>query len=197
MTKLVLASANPDKLQELRYLLRGLKLTVVPARDLLPGWTVEETGRTLEANAYIKARDVFLRTGLPSVADDTGLFVDVLGGAPGIFAARFAGIQCTYESNLKKLLTTMLCETNRRACFRTTAVLVSTGTEFSVTGEVSGIILDEPDGTGGFGYDPIFLPDGLDHSFARCTPEEKNSVSHRSRAMRDLRKRLLGTDLLT
>lgn len=193
MNRMVLASGNPDKLAELRVLLKDLDLQVLPVGELIPGWSVEETGSSLEENAFIKARDVLRATGLPAVADDTGLFVDILGGAPGIYAARFAGSDCTYENNIRKLLTTMLCERNRRASFRTSAVFSSPEMEFSVTGEVRGVILEEPDGDSGFGYDPVFLPDGLQHSFARCTPEEKNLISHRARAMMNMRKALLAS----
>lgn len=191
MNRVVLASGNPDKLKELRWLLRDLDLEIVPVGDIIPDWYVEENGATLEENAYLKARDVMLRTGLPAVADDTGLFVDILGGAPGVYAARFAGFDCTYENNVNKLLRTMLCERNRKASFKTAAVFVSPDREFSVIGEIRGAILEEPDGDGGFGYDPVFRPDGLDHSFARCTEEEKNRISHRALAMENLRRRLL------
>ena len=190
MSKVVLASGNPDKLKELRWLLRDLDLEIIPVCEIIPDWHVEENGATLEENAFLKARDVMRRTGLPAVADDTGLFVDILGGAPGVYAARFAGYDCTYENNVKKLLRTMLCESNRKASFMTAAVFVSPEREFSVIGEVRGAIMEEPDGEGGFGYDPVFMPDGLDHTFARCTEEEKNRISHRARAMESLRKRL-------
>ena len=191
MKRIVLASGNPDKLRELRYFLQDLEIEIIPVFDLLPDWSVEETGITLEENAYIKARDVAEKTQLPAIADDTGLFVDILGGAPGIYAARFAGSDCSYESNVNKLLQTMLCEENRRAAFRTSAVFVSPGMEFSVNGEITGRIIEEPDGNEGFGYDPVFLPDGLDHTFARCTHEEKHSISHRALAMQKLRQMLI------
>lgn len=196
MNRVVLASGNPDKLAELRTLLKDLDLQVLSAGELIPGWSVEETGGTLEENAFLKARDIVRATGLPAVADDTGLFVDILGGAPGIYAARFAGSNCTYENNVRKLLTTMLCERNRRASFRTSAVYSSPEMEFSVTGEVRGVILEEPDGHSGFGYDPVFQPDGLQHSFARCTPEEKNLISHRALAMRNIREALLASRII-
>ncbi len=189
--RIVLASGNPDKLSELRSLLEEMDIEIIPIHELVPDWHVEETGITLEENAYLKARDAFEATGLPAIADDTGLFVDILGGAPGIYAARFAGFECTYENNIKKLLRTMLCESNRRASFRTAAVFVSPETEFAVTGEVSGTILTEPDGNGGFGYDPVFLPDGMEQTFANCTPQQKNTISHRALAMRKLRQMLL------
>lgn len=191
MKKIVLASGNMDKLQELQYLLRDLDLELLRASDLIPGWTVEETGMTLVENALLKARDAAARTDLPAIADDTGLFVDVLGGAPGVYAARFAGYDCSYENNLQKLLRTLLCEKNRRASFRTAAAFTSKEEEFTVIGEVKGRIIDAPDGEGGFGYDPVFLPDALDRTFARCTPEEKHRISHRAMAMNKLREELL------
>ncbi|NOQ22503.1 MAG: RdgB/HAM1 family non-canonical purine NTP pyrophosphatase [Candidatus Aegiribacteria sp.] len=196
MKRIVLASGNPDKLRELRYLLRDLQVEIIPVRDLIPDWSIEETGITLEENAFIKARDVAEKTHLPAIADDTGLFVDVLGGAPGIYAARFAGIDCSYENNIDKLLRTMLCEENRRAAFRTAAVLVSPEMELSVTGEITGVIIEEPDGEEGFGYDPVFLPDDLDQTFARCSTEEKHRISHRALAMRKLREKFLSSGIL-
>ncbi|MCD4701267.1 MAG: RdgB/HAM1 family non-canonical purine NTP pyrophosphatase [Candidatus Aegiribacteria sp.] len=193
MKRIVLASGNPDKLRELRYLLKDLQVEIIPVCDLIPNWEVEETGVTLEENAYIKARDVAEKTHLPAIADDTGLFIDVLGGAPGIYAARFAGFDCSYENNVDKLLRTMLCEENRRAAFRTSAVLVSQEIELSATGEVTGVIIEEPDGEDGFGYDPVFLPDELDKTFARCSPEEKHRISHRARAMQKLMDKLVSS----
>ncbi|MCK5116618.1 MAG: RdgB/HAM1 family non-canonical purine NTP pyrophosphatase [Candidatus Aegiribacteria sp.] len=195
MNRIVLASGNQDKLRELQYFLRDLQIEIIPVHDLIPGWSIEETGISLEENAFIKARDVAEKTHLPAIGDDTGLFVDVLGGAPGIYAARFAGVNCSYENNIKKLLRTMLCEENRRAAFRTSAVLVSPDVEFSVTGEITGVIIDEPDGEEGFGYDPIFLPDDLDKTFARCSPEEKHRISHRARAMRKLRDKSISSGI--
>jgi len=190
MKRIVLASGNPDKLAELQYMLADIKIEIVSVTDLIPDWSIEETGATLEENAYLKARDVAAKTGLPAIGDDTGLFVDVLGGAPGIYAARFAGNACSYKCNVTKLLGTMLCEDNRKASFITSAVFVSSEKEFSVTGKINGIITREPDGDSGFGYDPIFQPDDLDHTFARCSPEEKHRISHRSRAMLKLRNKL-------
>lgn len=195
MKRIVLASGNPDKLRELRYLLKDLQVEIIPVCDLIPNWYVEETGITLEENAFIKARDVAEKTHLPAIADDTGIFIDVLGGAPGIYAARFAGFDCSYENNINKLLRTMLCEENRRAAFRTSAVLVSPEMELSATGEVTGVIIEEPDGEDGFGYDPVFLPDDLDKTFARCSPEEKHRISHRARAMRKLREMLIASGI--
>lgn len=190
MNRTVLATANPDKLLELRTILAPLHADFCGVRELVPDWRVEETGSTLEQNALIKARTALKLTGLPAIADDTGLFVDVLGGAPGIYAARFAGDDCSYACNVRKLLGTMLCEENRSACFRTAAAYVSPGLEICVTGEVFGIILQEPQGEKGFGYDPVFRPEGLDCSFACCSAEEKNRFSHRARALEKLRREL-------
>jgi len=195
MKRIVIASGNPDKLREFRYLFRDIPVDIIPVRDLIPGWSVEETGTSLEENAFLKARDASEKTHMPAIADDTGLFVDVLGGAPGVYAARFAGIDCSYENNINKLLRTMLCEENRKAAFRTSAVLVSQDIEFSVMGEITGVIVEEPDGEDGFGYDPIFLPDELDRTFARCAPEEKHRISHRARAMLKLREKLVSYGL--
>lgn len=191
MRRLVLASANPDKTAELRHLLDGAGFEIVPVQQLCPGWEVEETGITLAENALLKARAAAAATGLPAVADDTGLFVDVLGGAPGIYTARFAGSACSYEDNVRKLLAMMTLETDRRAWFRTVAAYGDpSGREFHVTGEVSGVITLEPLGRGGFGYDPVFLADGLSGTFAECTPAEKHTISHRARAMALLREKL-------
>jgi XTP/dITP diphosphohydrolase len=191
MRRLVLASANPDKTAELGYFLEGSGIEVVSIAALHPGWEVEENEVTLAGNALVKARAASAATGLPSVADDTGLFVDVLGGAPGIYTARFAGAGCSYADNVRKLLVMMMRESNRRACFRTVVAFCDpSGGDFHVSGEVAGAITLEPSGEGGFGYDPVFLADGLSRTFAACTPEEKHSVSHRARAMALLREKL-------
>ncbi len=195
MKRIVIASGNPDKLREFQYLFRDMQVEIIPVRDLVPDWSVEETGTSLEENAFLKARDASEKTHLPAIADDTGLFVDVLGGAPGVYAARFAGTDCSYENNINKLLKTMLCEENRKAAFRTSAVLVSQDIEFSVMGEIKGVIVEKPDGEDGFGYDPVFLPDELDRTFARCSPEEKHRVSHRARAITKLREKIVSCGL--
>jgi len=189
--RLVLASANPDKTAELSHLLSGSGIEVVPITMLLPGWEVEETGITLAENARLKARAAAAATGLGAVADDTGLFVDALGGAPGIYTARFAGRGCSYADNVAKLLSMLSFETGRGARFRTAVAFCDpAGGEFSVEGEVAGTIASVPDGNGGFGYDPVFMPEGMGKTFASCTPEEKHSVSHRARAMRAFVERL-------
>jgi XTP/dITP diphosphohydrolase len=191
MRRLVLASANPDKTAELERLLEGSGFEVVSIAMLRPGWEVDETGDTLAENALLKARAATAATGLPAVADDTGLFVDVLGGAPGIYTARFAGVGCSYADNVRKLLVMMARESNRRAWFRTVVAFCdSSGGTFQVSGEVTGTITRTPAGESGFGYDPVFLAEGLTRTFAACSSEEKRTVSHRSRAMTLLRNRL-------
>ncbi len=190
--RLVLASANPDKLLEMSLMLGGLGLEVLPAGELIPGWDVEETGVTLEENALLKARAAADATGLPSVADDTGLFVRALGGAPGVYTARYAGGSCSYADNVAKLLRCMMWETDRSAEFRTVAAVAapSPGPHALVQGSIRGRIAGEPRGEGGFGYDPVFVPEeegvGCDGTFAELDREEKNGISHRARAMAEL-----------
>jgi XTP/dITP diphosphohydrolase len=193
MNRLVLASLNPDKLEEMRALLAETEVEVVPVDSLVSGWSVEENGVTLEANALKKALTAMEATGLPSVADDTGLFVRGLGGAPGVLSARYAGPGCSYADNVSKLLRNLRGETGemRRAVFRTVAVLAVPGSDgLSVAGEVKGSISYRPMGTGGFGYDPVFLVDRLGKTFAECSAAEKNLVSHRGRALGALKQRL-------
>jgi XTP/dITP diphosphohydrolase len=187
--KLVLASGNPDKLRELRSLLAGIGLDVVPVTELVDDWHVAETGATLEENALIKARAAVELTGLPAVADDTGLFVRALGGGPGVYSSRFAGDEATYSQNVCKLLSRLVGEEQalRRACFRTAAAIVlPDGVERIVIGEAQGVISDVPSGKKGFGYDPVFLSDDLGRTYAEVTEEEKDGVSHRARALKAL-----------
>jgi XTP/dITP diphosphohydrolase len=191
--RLVIATANPDKLREIGEILSGTGLEPVPIGSLRDGWDVEETGCTLEENALLKARTALRETGLPAAADDTGLSVAALGGAPGVYSARYAGEACSYADNVRKLLDALRGETGgrRRAVFRTAAAAaLPGGRELCVVGEVGGLITRQPRGEGGFGYDPVFLAEELGRTFAECTPEEKNSVSHRRRALQALREEL-------
>jgi len=191
--RLVVATANPDKLREIQTIMRGMELDLLPAGELLPGWDVEETGATLCANALIKARAACSATGLPSVADDTGLFVAALGGGPGIYTARYAGAGCSYRDNVRKLLMALARErgAGRSAEFRTAAALVLPGgEEVCVEGRVCGTIATEPAGSGGFGYDPVFFSSELEKTFSEATQQQKDSVSHRRRALQELRRRM-------
>jgi XTP/dITP diphosphohydrolase len=191
--RIILASGNPDKLREVRMILPDI--TFESILGLKPGWEVEETGLTLRENALLKARDACRVSGLPAVAEDTGLFVWALGGGPGVYSARYAGPGCSYADNVRKLLNALLWEEGdaRRAEFRTAAALVTPeGTETVTEGRVGGVITLEPEGTGGFGYDPVFFSPEIGKTLASASEAEKNSVSHRARAFRALEPGLAG-----
>jgi XTP/dITP diphosphohydrolase len=187
--RFVLASANPDKAAEIAAILDGVEVLPRPAG--VPD--VEETGGTLEDNARLKAAALVAATGHAAVADDTGLEVIALGGAPGVFSARYAGEDATYADNVAKLLVALEGEVDRRARFRTVAIaLLPDGREVVAEGVVEGRITTERWGSGGFGYDPVFAPYGSDgRTFAQMTAAEKNAISHRGRAFRALAERLL------
>jgi XTP/dITP diphosphohydrolase len=188
--KLVLATANPDKAREITDVLRDAGLPI----ELLPRPAdvdeVEETGATLEENARLKAVALCDATGLPALADDTGLAVDALGGAPGVRSARFAGDDVTYADNVAKLLEVLreVPPAERQARFATVAIArFPDGREVAAIGTVEGTIATEARGDGGFGYDPVFTPDeGDGRTFAEMSAAEKHRVSHRGRAFRTL-----------
>lgn len=188
MARFVLATANPDKAAEIRAILEGIDL--VPRPEDVP--EVEETGETLESNAGLKAVALMRATGLPAIADDTGLEVVALGGAPGVYSARFSGPDATYESNVAKLLAELGSQSDRRARFRTVAAAVFLdGEALYAEGVVDGVIAEKRRGDRGFGYDPVFIPaEGDGRTFAEMTAEEKHAISHRGRAFRALRDRL-------
>ncbi len=185
---LVLATANPDKVVEIAALLTGI--TLVPRPDHVPD--VVEDGDTLEANALLKAVAIGEATGAPAVADDTGLEVEALGGAPGVYSARFAGEDATYGDNVAKMVADLDGVIDRRARFRTVAaVVLPDGTQIVVDGITTGTIATEPRGTRGFGYDPVFIPDeGDGRVYAEMTLAEKNELSQRGRAFRALAEAL-------
>ena len=147
---------------------------------------VPETGNTLEANARQKARYVYDRVGQSVFADDTGLEVEVLGGKPGVHTARYAGPECDSDKNMRKLLADLANEENRRAQFRTVICLKIGESEYLFEGVVKGTITREFSGEEGFGYDPIFMPDGYNQTFAEMPMDEKNKISHRGRAIEKL-----------
>jgi XTP/dITP diphosphohydrolase len=190
----VLATANPDKAAEITAILSGAGVEVVarPA-DVAE---VEETGDTLEENALLKAVAVSAATGRPAIADDTGLAVDALGGAPGVWSARYAGEGATYADNVAKLLAELegVAPSARTARFETVALAAyPDGTEVVAVGAVEGVITMAPRGAGGFGYDPVFVPvEGGGRTFAEMSAEEKHALSHRGRAFRELAARLSG-----
>ena len=185
MKKLVFATNNQHKLEEARAITAGkfelLSLADIDCHDDIP-----ETAPTLEGNALIKARWIFDRYGFDCFADDTGLMVDALGGEPGVLSARYAGPGHDSEANMKKLLANMEGKADRKAHFSTAVALILDGKEYLFEGRVDGTIASEPGGENGFGYDPIFVADETGRRFAEMRAEEKNSISHRGRAMRKL-----------
>lgn len=183
MDKLVLASRNKHKIAEMRDLLQPLGIEVLSALDFPELEEVEEDQSTLEGNALKKARYVYEVTGLPSLSDDTGLEVDVLDGAPGVYSARYAGENVTYQDNVLKLLSEMQDKGDRTARFKTVMAYITTDKTLTFEGSVEGVILSEQRGEGGFGYDPVFLPDGFEKTFAELDSAVKNSISHRGRAI--------------
>ena len=186
MKKLVFASNNAHKLSEIRAIL-GDRIEIISLSDLQCHDEIPETADTLEGNALIKARYVWEHYGLYCFADDTGLEVEALGGAPGVYSARFAGEHASFEDNVSLLLERLSgVAAPRRARFRTVIALIDEyGTHF-FEGSVDGEITLERSGEHGFGYDPIFRPEGREETFAQLTEQEKNSMSHRGRAVQKL-----------
>jgi XTP/dITP diphosphohydrolase len=170
--------------EEIAPLLAGTDIELIPVTDLHPGWDVDETGEMLEENATLKAVAAVEATGMAAIADDTGLFVDALGGGPGVRSSRYAGPGCTYADNVRKLLSALsgVSAEARRGRFRSVVVLACPdGSRRAFEGALEGSIAEEARGTGGFGYDPVFvLPDGA--TLAELSLSEKNRVSHRGAA---------------
>lgn len=182
MRRIVLCTGNPGKVSELRALLPERMELLSLAEVGLPS-DLPETGSTLEANALQKARFAHERTGLPCIADDTGLEVVALNGAPGVFSARYAGEVKDPAANMAKLLKELEGHDDRAARFRTVIAFVADGIEHTVSGEVRGRITASPRGGGGFGYDPVFLPEMSDLTFAEMDARMKNAISHRGQAI--------------
>lgn len=199
--KLVFATNNAHKLEEARAIIgelaratstecRVMSLAEIGCHD-----DVEENAATLEGNALIKARWIADRYGLPCFADDTGLEVEALGGLPGVHTARFASMEnpeaASHDSqaNMRLLLKRLEGVSNRKACFRTAIALIIDGEEHLFDGRVDGTIAESPCGSEGFGYDPVFIPDGYSESFAQMSPAMKNSLSHRGRALAAMMKK--------
>lgn len=186
MTTFILATANFDKAREIRAVLKDLEVDLVDRPRNVPD--VEETGETLEENAMLKARSLAAATGHAAIADDTGLFVDALGGRPGVRSARFAGEHASYRDNVMKLLDELkgVGTEERTARFRTViAVVFADGESFTVEGVLEGRITENPLGDQGFGYDPVFAPmAGGGRTLAQMATSEKNEISHRALALR-------------
>ena len=185
MNKLVFATNNKHKLYEVRELLKDI-YEIVGLNDIGCTEDIAETSHTLEGNASLKSTYVFKNYKLNCFADDTGLEVEALGGKPGVFSARYAGKGHDFEANLQKVLAELKDKSNRKARFRTSISLILDGKETFFEGIVNGEIITEKRGKDGFGYDPIFLPDGYNQTFAEMELSEKNKISHRGLAVMKL-----------
>lgn len=199
MRKLILSSGNPHKVDELKKILANLEIQVLTKDEVGQGdLDVIEDGDTLEANALKKARALAEKVEGIVLADDTGLFVDALNGEPGVYSARYAGEECSYQANNTKLLGALagVAPEKRTARFKTVIALIDeNGAEYIIEGVCEGRILDEKKGSAGFGYDPLFLPEGYEQTFAELGEDIKNKISHRARAiylMRDKLAEILG-----
>ncbi|HTX87467.1 MAG TPA: RdgB/HAM1 family non-canonical purine NTP pyrophosphatase [Bacteroidales bacterium] len=182
MTDLLFATNNSHKLREIREI-AGSKFRILGLSDAGFDIEIPETGSTLEENAVQKARFIREKTGMNCFADDTGLEIDALGGRPGVYSARYAGAQCSFDDNINKVLEEMKGIADRRAKFRCVVCLILDGKEHLFEGIVKGTILEERKGSGGFGYDPVFLPEGYPQTFAEMPYHLKNGISHRGRAV--------------
>jgi XTP/dITP diphosphohydrolase len=183
--KLVFATNNPNKLSELQALVpQGIE--ILSLKEINCNEELPETNPTLEGNALQKAQYVYQNYGFNCFADDTGLEIEALGGAPGVYSARYAGEDCKAEDNMKKVLTKLENKDNRNAKFRTVIALIIKGKENLFEGECSGKITKTKSGAEGFGYDPIFTPEGNEITFAEMSKQEKGAISHRGRAVANL-----------
>ncbi|MBU0951283.1 MAG: XTP/dITP diphosphatase [Elusimicrobia bacterium] len=196
--KLVIATDNKNKLREIKEIAAVMKvpgnIEILSLGDFQNAPEVVEDGLTLEENAIKKAREISEFTGLIALADDTGLEVNKLNGEPGVYSARFAGEQCSYEDNNKKLLSLLkdIPDSKRTARFRCViAVVVPNGKTYTVEGVMKGKIAAKAQGDNGFGYDPIFIPEGQNKTFSQMSSEEKNKISHRGAALRKSKEILL------
>jgi XTP/dITP diphosphohydrolase len=189
--KIVFATNNPNKLKEIQALMpEGIE--ILSLKEIGCTEDIPETGTTLEANAFQKAHYLKENYGYDCFADDTGLEVEALKGAPGVYSARYAGSERSAEANMAKILTELKEKENRKAQFRTAIALILNGEEHLFEGKVEGHISKAKQGEEGFGYDPIFLPENDTRSFAQMTLEEKGAISHRGRAVRKLVEFLKG-----
>lgn len=190
MKTIFLASGNPHKIEELQQVLAPLGIELKSTLDFPDAEEVEEDQPDLKGNALKKARFWFEQTGLPALADDTGLEVDALGGKPGVHSARYADEKSGYKDNVAKLLDELRGVENRKARFRTVIAFVTEEGEHVFTGVCEGDIITERRGEKGFGYDPVFVPNGYGKTFAELSAEEKNRISHRGRAVEKFLKSL-------
>lgn len=185
MNKLVFGTNNAHKLTEVRAILEP-DFTIISLSDLNCTDDIPETADTLQGNAILKATYIHEKFGLDCFADDTGLEIDALGGEPGVYSARYAGEENNSKNNMNKVLTLLGNNSNRKASFRTVIALILNGNTFLFDGRIDGDISLSPSGESGFGYDPIFIPEGYDKSFAQLSADEKNKISHRALAVNKL-----------
>lgn len=183
MKNIVFATNNKNKLREIRDIV-GSKYNILSLSDINCHEDIPETADTIEGNALLKARFVKEKYGYDCFADDTGLEVEALDNRPGVYSARFAGEDCNSENNINKLLSELKGIENRKARFRTVIALIKGETEEEFEGVIYGNISHERHGEGGFGYDKVFVPENYEKTFAEMLPEEKNSISHRAKAIR-------------
>jgi len=196
--QIVLGTHNPHKIREICAILNGLPLEILTMNDFPKITEVGETGKTFAENALLKAREVYRQSGITTLSDDSGLEVDALGGAPGIYSARYAGEAKDSAANNRKLLKELqdVPEHEREAQFRCVVAIAGLGVEQVAEGIVRGMIAYEPRGKHGFGYDPLFIPDGFYQTFSEMGDGLKNQISHRSQAFRKARevlKKILST----
>jgi len=180
---LIFASHNTHKTDEVRAILAPTGIRIKSLKDISFAEDIEETGATFQENAALKVQAIYTKTGFNAFADDSGLEVEVLNNAPGVYSARYAGILATHEANNAKLLKALEGKENRKACFKTVIALMIDGVIHYFEGRVDGHITEVLGGTQGFGYDPLFIPEGYNQTFAEMSPELKNSMSHRKRAL--------------
>ena len=185
MKKLVFATNNKHKLKEAKKII-GDNFEIISLEELGFDGEIIEDADTIEGNAIIKANFITQKYGVDCFADDTGLEVDALGGAPGVYSARYAGEHCSFDDNVNKLLNVLKTVENRKANFRTTIALNLDGKQYLFDGRVDGHIATKRRGVGGFGYDPIFIPEGFDQTFSELGEQTKNKISHRGRALQKL-----------
>ncbi|MDR0822742.1 MAG: XTP/dITP diphosphatase [Endomicrobium sp.] len=193
MREFVLATGNKHKIEEIRAILKDLPIKIIPLSDFPEFPHTIEDGQTLEENAVKKAKEAAVFFKKWAIADDTGLEVEALNGAPGVYSARYAGEPCSYDDNNKKLLKELsgLPKEKRKACFRCVIAIASPdGKIYTAEGKIDGIINPSQSGANGFGYDPIFFVEEYNKSFAELSPSIKNQISHRARALQNMKEKL-------
>ncbi len=185
MKKIVFATNNEHKLRELKEILSG-KFEILGLKDIGCNEDIPETAETIEENSMQKAEYVYRKYNIDCFADDTGLEIEALNGRPGVYSARYAGEEKNMEKNIEKILSELKDKTNRKARFKTVISLILNDEKYQFEGIVNGEIIKSKQGAGGFGYDPVFMPEGYKITFAEMSSEEKNLISHRGRAVQKL-----------